>query len=128
MKLLLDTHILLWAAGQPDRLPPAIREMLEDPRNEPVFSVASLWEIAIKRSLGRSDFQVDARLLRRGLLENGYSELEIKGDHAVAIDGLPPIHKDPFDRILVAQSMAEGILLLTADPLVARYPGPVRKI
>ena len=128
MKLLLDTHILLWAAGQPDRLPPAIREMLEDPRNEPVFSVASFWEIAIKRSLGRSDFQVDARLLRRGLLENGYSELEIKGEHAVAIDGLPPIHKDPFDRILVAQSMAEGILLLTADPLVARYPGPVRKI
>lgn len=128
MKLLLDTHILLWAAGQPDRLPTAIREMLEDPRNEPVFSVASLWEIAIKRSLGRSDFQVDARLLRRGLLENGYSELEIKGDHAAAIDGLPPIHKDPFDRILVAQSMAEGILLLTADPLVAQYPGPVRKI
>ena len=102
--------------------------MLEDPRNEPVFSVASLWEIAIKRGLGRSDFQVDARLLRRGLLENGYSELEIKGDHAVAIDGLPAIHKDPFDRILVAQSMAEGILLLTADPLVAQYPGPVRKI
>ncbi len=127
MKLLLDTHVLLWAAGQPDRLPPAIREMLEDPRNEPVFSVASLWEIAIKRSLGRSDFQVDARLLRRGLLENGYLELEIKGDHAVAVDGLPPIHKDPFDRILVAQAIAEGILLLTADPQVALYPGPVRK-
>jgi PIN domain nuclease of toxin-antitoxin system len=127
MKLLLDTQVLLWAAGQPDRLPPAIREMLEDPQNEPVFSVASLWEIAIKRSLGRGDFQVDARLLRRGLLENGYLELEIKGHHAVAVDGLPPIHKDPFDRILVAQAMAEGILLLTADPQVALYPGPVRK-
>jgi PIN domain nuclease of toxin-antitoxin system len=128
MKLLLDTHILLWAAGQPDRLPPAIQKMLEDPRNELVFSVASLWEIVIKRGLGRSDFQVDARLLRRGLLENGYGELEIKGEHAVAVEGLPPIHKDPFDRILVAQSMVEGILLLTADPLVARYPGPVRKV
>jgi PIN domain nuclease of toxin-antitoxin system len=128
MKLLLDTHVLLWAAGQPDRLPPAVRAMLEDPQNEPVFSVASLWEIAIKRSLGRSDFQVDARLLRRGLLENGYLELEIKGHHAIAVDSLPWIHKDPFDRILVAQSMAEGILLLTADPLVAQYPGPVRKI
>jgi PIN domain nuclease of toxin-antitoxin system len=128
MKLLLDTHILLWAAGQPDRLPSGVREMLENPQNELVFSVASLWEIVIKRGLGRSDFQVDARLLRRGLLENGYRELEISGEHAVAVEGLPPIHKDPFDRILVAQSMVEGILLLTADPLVAQYPGPVRKV
>jgi len=128
MKLLLDTHVLLWAAGQPDRLPPAIRELLEEPLNELVFSVASLWEIAIKRSLDRQDFQVDARLLRRGLLENGYRELEIKGEHAVAIGGLPPIHKDPFDRILVAQSMVEGIMLLTADPQVAQYPGPIRKV
>ena len=128
MKLLLDTHVLLWAAGQPERLPEAARAMLENPRNEPVFSVASLWEIAIKRNLGRSDFQVDARLLRRGLIENGYTELEIKAEHALAVDTLPAIHKDPFDRILVAQSMAEGILLLTADPQVALYPGPVRKI
>ncbi len=128
MKLLLDTHILLWAAGQPDRLPPAIREMLEEPQNELLFSAVSLWEIVIKRSLGRKDFQADARLLRRGLLENGYRELEIKGEHAVAVDGLPPIHKDPLDRILVAQSMVEGILLLTADPLVAQYPGPMRKV
>ncbi len=128
MKLLLDTHLLLWAAGQPERLPPAVRDMLEDPQNELVFSAASLWEISIKRSLGRADFQVDARVLRRGLLENGYCELEIRGDHAVATGGLPPIHKDPFDRILVAQSMVEGILLLTADPRVAQYPGPVRKV
>jgi PIN domain nuclease of toxin-antitoxin system len=128
MILLLDTHVLLWAAGQPERLPPAVRELLEEPDNELVFSVASLWEIAIKQSLGRKDFQVDARLLRRGLLENCYRELEIKGEHAVALAGLPPIHKDPFDRMLVAQSMIEGILLLTADPQVARYPGPVRKI
>jgi PIN domain nuclease of toxin-antitoxin system len=128
MKLLLDTHILLWAAGQPDRLHSGVQKMLEDPQNELVFSVASLWEIVIKRSLGRSDFRVDARLLRRGLLENGYRELEISGEHAVAVEGLPAIHKDPFDRILVAQSMVEGILLLTADPLVAQYPGPVRKV
>jgi PIN domain nuclease of toxin-antitoxin system len=128
VKLLLDTHVLLWAAGQPDRLPAPVREMLEDPQNELVFSVVSLWEIVIKRGLGRKDFQVDARMLRRGLLENGYRELEIKGEHAVAVDGLPPIHKDPFDRLLVAQSMAEGILLLTADPAVAQYPGPVRKV
>jgi len=128
MKLLLDTHVLLWAAGQPDRLPSKARKLLGDPRNEPVFSSASLWEIAIKSGLGRDDFQVDARLLRRGLLDNGYSELPITSEHAVAIDGLPPIHKDPFDRLLVAQSMVEGITLLTSDPLVAQYPAPVRKV
>ena len=128
MKLLLDTHLLLWAAGRPDRLPAAARALLEDMANELLFSAASLWEIAIKRGLGRSDFQVDSRVLRRGLLENGYQELAISGAHAVAVDGLPPLHKDPFDRILVAQSMVEGIVLLTADPLVAQYPGPVRRV
>lgn len=128
MKLLLDTHLLLWAAGQPDRLPATARASLEDLGNELLFSSASLWEVAIKRGLGRDDFQVDARLLRRGLLDNGYQELPITGEHAVAVAGLPPIHKDPFDRILVAQSMIEGVLLLTADPLVAQYPGPVRRV
>jgi len=128
MKLLLDTHVLLWAAGQPDRLSADARALLEDPENELLYSSASLWEIAIKRGLGRDDFQVDVRLLRRGLLDNGYHELAITGIHAVAVDGLPPIHKDPFDRILIAQSMVEGILLLTADPLVARYPAPVQRV
>jgi PIN domain nuclease of toxin-antitoxin system len=128
MKFLLDTHVLLWAAGQPDRLPAATRRLLNDPQNELIFSSASLWEIAIKRGLGRDDFQVDARLLRRGLLDNGYGELAITSEHAVAIDGLPPIHRDPFDRMLVAQSMVEGIVLLTADPVVARYPAPVQKV
>lgn len=128
MKLLLDTHVLLWAAGQPDRLPAKARRLLGDPRNELVFSAASLWEIAINKGLGRDDFQVDARLLRRGLLDNGYGELAATSAHAVAIDGLPPIHKDPFDRLLIAQSMVEGITLLTTDPLVAQYPAPVERI
>ena len=128
MKVLLDTHLLLWAAGQPSRLTRETRELLENPQIDVVFSVASLWEIAIKSGLGREDFHADARLLRRGLLENGYRELEIKGQHAVAIGVLPPIHNDPFDHILVAQAMIEGILLLTADPVVARYPCPVRKV
>ena len=128
MKLLLDTHVLLWAAGQPGRLPRAARALLNDPHNAPMFSSASLWEIAIKSGLGRDDFQVDARLLRRGLLDNGYQELPISSEHAVAIDGLPPIHRDPFARLLVAQSMVEGIILLTNDPLVAQYPAPVRKV
>ncbi len=128
MKLLLDTHLLLWAAGKPSQLSRAARTLLNSPDNELFFSAASLWEIAIKQSLNRKDFQVDARLLRRGLLDNGYSELPVVSEHAVAIDSLPPIHKDPFGRILVAQAIVEGITLLTVDPFVARYPGPVRKV
>jgi PIN domain nuclease of toxin-antitoxin system len=128
MKLLLDTHLLLWAAGEPGRLSAEARLLIDSPENELFFSAASLWEIAIKHGLGRADFQVDARLLRRGLLDNGYSELPIGSEHAVAIDSLPSIHKDPFDRMLVAQAMVEGITLLTADASVAQYPGPVRRV
>jgi PIN domain nuclease of toxin-antitoxin system len=126
MKLLLDTHLLLWAAGEPDQLPLAAMTEIENPDNDLVFSSASLWEVAIKRGLGRADFTVDPRLLRRGLLDNGYHELAITSEHAVAVDGLPPIHKDPFDRILIAQSIVEGIMLLTVDGRVAQYPAPVR--
>lgn len=128
MKFLLDTHVLLWAAGMPEKLSPSTTLLLNSPENELFFSVASLWEIAIKRGLGRDDFQVDARLLRRGLLDNGYSELPITSEHAVSIDSLPPIHKDPFDRMLVAQATVEGITLLTADAFVAQYPGSIQKI
>lgn len=128
MKLLLDTHVLLWAAGEPARLPATARRMIDDAENELLFSVASLWEIAIKRGLGRRDFQVDPRLLRRGLLDNGYNELPIMSEHVVEIESLPPIHKDPFDRLLVAQAIVEGITLLTLDPMVARYPGPIREL
>jgi len=128
VKLLLDTHLLLWAASSSDKLPAAARKLLEDPQNELLFSPASLWEIVIKRGLGRSDFQVDARVLRRGLLDNGYQELPITSEHTVSIDSLPPIHKDPFDRILVAQATVEGITLLTTDAVVAQYPGPVRQV
>jgi len=128
MKLLLDTHVLLWAAGEPDRLSHETRALLGDPGNMLLFSAASIWEIAIKSGLGREDFQVNARLLRRGLLDNGYEELPIKSEHALAIDALPPIHGDPFDRMLIAQATIEGIELLTADQVVARYPGPIRMV
>lgn len=128
MKLLLDTHLLLWAAGQPERLSEAASMLLSDPENELTFSSASLWEIAIKHGLGRQDFKVNPRLLRRGLLDNGYSELPITSEHAVAIDSLPSIHKDPFDRILVAQAIVEGITLVTADPLIMQYPGPIKAV
>lgn len=128
MKLLLDTHLLLWAAGEPKRLPTVARKLINDSRNELLFSVASLWEIVIKRSLGRDDFRVDPRLLRRGLLDNGYAELAIGGEHALAVDSLQPIHRDPFDRLLIAQAQVESVTLLTADPLLGRYPGPIRCI
>ncbi len=125
MRLLLDTHILLWAAGQPEKLPKNARQFLDDLENEPLFSSASMWEIAIKQGIGRSDFQVDPRLLRRGLLDNGYGELAVTSAHAVALDMLPPLHKDPFDRMLAAQARVEGITLLTSDALLAKYPGAV---
>ena len=128
MKLLLDTHLLLWAAGEPRRLSKPARALIDNPENELLFSAASLWEVATKRGLGREDFKVDARLLRRGLLDNGYRELPISSDHIVATESLPPIHRDPFDRILVAQATVEGITLLTIDSLVSQYPGPIRTV
>jgi PIN domain nuclease of toxin-antitoxin system len=126
VKLLLDTHLLIWAAAGIEQLPAGARVLMAAPENSLYFSVASLWEIAIKQGLNRPDFQLDARLLRRGLLDNGYQELAILGAHAVAIDMLPPIHKDPFDRLLIAQANVEGITLLTDDAIVAKYPGPIR--
>lgn len=128
MKLLVDTHLLLWAASAPDKLPAAARDLIDDSENSLLFSVASIWEIAIKRGLGRDDFKVDPRLLRRGLLDNGYEELAITSEHAVSVDSLPPIHRDPFDRLLIAQATVEGIILLTADEHVGDYPGPIRKV
>ena len=126
MKLLLDTHLLLWAAGEPKRLSKQARTLIGNPDNELLFSAASLWEVAIKRRLGREDFKVDARLLRRGLLDNGYSELPIISDHVVATESLPLLHRDPFDRILVAQATVEGVTLLTTDSQVSQYAGPIR--
>jgi PIN domain nuclease of toxin-antitoxin system len=128
MRLLLDTHILLWAKAEPQRLPADCRDLLVDPDNDLCFSVASLWEVAIKSGRQRENFQVDARALRNLLLQDGYEEIAVSGEHAVAVAGLPQIHKDPFDRILIAQTIAEGVTLVTADPKVARYPCPVRRV
>ena len=128
MKFLLDTQLLMWAAGQPEKLARAARKLLANPDNELLFSAVSIWEIAIKSSLGREDFRVEPRLLRRGLLDNGYIELTVTSQHAVSIDSLPALHRDPFDRLLVAQATTEGITLLTGDAQVAQYPGPVKKV
>jgi PIN domain nuclease of toxin-antitoxin system len=128
VKYLLDTHLLMWAVREPERLSSEARMLLANAENELVFSVVSIWETAIKSGLVKASFGTDPRLLRRRLLDNAYIELPLLSTHAVAIDMLPPIHKDPFDRILVAQATVEGITLLTVDPLVARYPGPIKKV
>ncbi len=128
MKFLIDTHLLIWAANEPEKLSGKAVSLMTNPEHELLFSAASIWEIAIKNGLGRDDFKVDARLLRRGLLDNDYTELPITSAHAVFVESLPLIHKDPFDRILVAQATAEGITLLTADSIVARYPGPIELV
>jgi PIN domain nuclease of toxin-antitoxin system len=128
MKLLFDTHLLLWAVEDSPRLPKAVAQLIDDTDNQLVFSVASVWELAIKNGVGRGVVSVDPRRLRRNLLDNGYTELPITSEHAVAIDVLPALHKDPFDRILIAQATVEGITLLTVDKIVARYPGPIKKV
>lgn len=126
MRMLLDTHILLWKAIVPNRLPAELRQIMDEPENEFLFSTASLWEIAIKQSLGRDDFDADPSRLRRELIEERYVELPVLGEHAIAVVDLPHIHKDPFDRLLVAQAIVEGVELLTADARMGRYPGPIR--
>ncbi len=128
MKFLLDTHFVLWIPVDDRHINRQARTLLRSPENQFVFSASSLWEIAIKRSLQRGDFLFDPREIRRQMVENGYEELPVLGQHAVAVDILPPIHKDPFDRILIAQAMVEGITLLTADAVIGQYPGPIRKV
>jgi PIN domain nuclease of toxin-antitoxin system len=128
MNLLLDTHVLLWAAASPERLSGIVRDLINDTSHNVFFSAVSIWEITIKEGLNREDFRVDARLLRRGLLDNGYNEVNITSEHCLAVKSLPLLHKDPFDRLLVAQMMVEGFTLLTADALVSQYAGAIRMV
>ncbi len=127
MNLLLDTHMLIWAAGGAG-LPPEATRLIEDPANALFFSVASIGETAIKHALKRADFATNPVVLRRQLLDNDYAELPILGQHALAVAALPLILRDPFDRLLIAQAMVEGITLLTVDPVLARYQAPVRLV
>ncbi len=127
MKLLLDTHLLLWAAAE-SRLSKDAKARIDDPNAEILFSPVSIWEIAIKSSLGRPDFNIDAAVFRRELFEVGYTELAINGVHTAAVSRLPDLHKDPFDRLLIAQAMVEGITLLSADEAILAYPGPIERL
>ncbi len=125
MNLLLDTHYLLWAALEPHKVVPAAQALILDPANALWFSTISLWEVAIKRGLDRPDFRIDPGTLRAGLLASGYAELVLKGRHVLALATLPALHRDPFDRLLVAQAATEGMRLLTADRRLSGYGGPV---
>ena len=125
MNLLLDTHILLWAAFDQRKIGAAARSLISNPANALWFSVASLWEVAIKRGLDRPSFQIEAGVLRAGLLSSGYSELSVEGRHVLGLAVLPRHHGDPFDRMLIAQAAAEGMRLLTADRVLEAFGGPV---
>jgi PIN domain nuclease of toxin-antitoxin system len=121
MRLLLDTHLLLWALAEPERLDAATRAVLEDAGNEVLFSAASLWEIAIKSALGRPDFICDPQQVLRAALDTGFVELPVQAAAAVLVAGLPPHHRDPFDRLLVAQAISEPVRLYTADAALPVY-------
>jgi len=125
MKLLFDTHVLLWAAASPQRISRKVRMLIENRENALIFSAASIWEIVIKRTLGRRDFRVDQQRIRRRLIENVYDELPIGGEHVLRVATLPAVHRDPFDRLLVAQALHEGLVLVTADRALAQYPASV---
>lgn len=118
---LIDTHLLLWSAFEPAKLSLKATKMLQS-RAEPLaFSLASLWEVAIKSSLGRADFSVDTALLHQSLLSEGFVELPIKAAHLARVATLPWVHRDPFDRLLVAQAAEEKITLLTVEATLRRY-------
>jgi PIN domain nuclease of toxin-antitoxin system len=126
MKILADTHVLAWFAEEADELTAEMRAIIEDDENTLFFSSASIWELAIKKALKKADFTLQPRTMHQALLSNGFEELTVTSIHALLVETLPPIHKDPFDRILIAQATHEGMLLLTSDATVAKYEGPIR--
>jgi PIN domain nuclease of toxin-antitoxin system len=128
MTFLLDTQFVIWIPIDDRRISKVARRILTDPANSFLFSAASLWEVAIKRARKRTGFAFDPRAIRQHMLANGYDEMPIEGPHAVAVDSLPLLHRNPFDRLLMAQAIVEGITLLTTDAMIAKYPGPFRRV
>jgi PIN domain nuclease of toxin-antitoxin system len=121
VRLLLDTNVLLWALIEPARLKPDIRAVLEDPAHEILFSAASVWEISMKAALGRADFQVSPARIVTEALASGFMALPVRSAAALKVAALPHLHRDPFDRLLVAQAMTEPAILYTADALLTTY-------
>jgi PIN domain nuclease of toxin-antitoxin system len=128
MKVLLDSHLLVWSAAQTTKLPAETRVFLEDQNNMLFFSSASIWELSVKHALGKGDIPVHPRVLHHALQKQDFHELPLTSQHAFVLETLPLIHKDPFDRILIAQATCEGMLLLTSDETVAKYQGPIRLV
>ncbi len=122
MRLLLDTHILCWAAFDSGKLPSAMAAAIDNPANEVSFSVASIWELAIKYASGNREYDYNPRVLRAHALRIDYLELAMTGEHALQVGALPMLHKDPFDRLIIAQAQFEGLILLSIDRWVRRYP------
>ncbi len=128
MNLLLDTHIALWAITDSSKLPKKARDMIESSKSSVWISAATVWEIAIKHSLGRGDMPVSSQDALRYFRESGYRFLPVEPEHAAAVEELATHHADPFDRILVAQALVEPLRLMTHDPMVARYNDTIIKI
>jgi PIN domain nuclease of toxin-antitoxin system len=128
MTFLLDTQLLVWSMTRAERVSADTRSLIRSSSTKPLYSVISIWEVAIKYSLHRPDFTVDPQQLKFSLDESGFRDLPIRCEHTFAIQNLPKIHKDPFDRLLIAQAIVEGVTLLTVDSDIAKYPGPVRLI
>ncbi|HYL89710.1 MAG TPA: type II toxin-antitoxin system VapC family toxin [Burkholderiales bacterium] len=128
MRILLDTHIALWVVGPEGKLKGDARSLILDATNDVYFSAASIWEIAIKGALRRRNFAADPQRVSQALLASGFLELSITAAHASRVAALPPVHQDPFDRMLVAQSQVEPMTFLTLDALLARYGSTVKVV
>lgn len=128
MNLLVDTHLLLWSCITPEKLSARGKAALADRQNTLWFSAASIWEVTVKFSLKRDGFQIDPRPLRAALFRMGYTEIPIEGRHTLEVAEMPFWHTDPFDRLLVAQAICEGMLLLTSDATLAQYGSPVMTV
>jgi PIN domain nuclease of toxin-antitoxin system len=128
MKILPDSHLLVWYFAQSEKLPNSARLLMAATENQLFFSSASIWELTIKFVAGRSDFTFPPSVLRKSLLDNGFTEVPITSKHGLGVANLPPIHKDPFDRILIAQAIAEDMVLMTSDETIAQYEGPIQLV
>lgn len=128
MNLLLDTHVALWAITDSPKLPKKARELIESSKSSVWISAATVWEIAIKHSLGRGDMPVSSQDALRYFRDSGYSLLPVEPEHAAAVEDLPTHHADPFDRILVAQAIVEPMRLITHNAMVARYSNTIIEI
>jgi len=128
MRLLLDTHVLLWALSTPKHLSKKVRSEIENPANDVMFSAASIWEIAIKWTLKRSDFRVTPGEILAAAIESGFRELPVRSNAAAHVAALPTHHRDPFDLLLIAQAVTEPAILYTADPQLEIYSELVHRI